>query len=465
MPAVKSSNGKSKNREPWVSTANPCHQCRPLGACVAFQGVEGCVPFLHGSQGCATYMRRYLISHFREPMDIASSSVSEKEAVWGGGPALRTGLRNVTEKYGAQVVGLATTCLTETTGEDLNMLLHEWRAEIAERPLAAGSPEVVPVPCPSYDGTHLDGFHGAVHGIVKHFSQATDPHQGVSLFPGFVSPADLRHLREIVAAFGLDGTLVPDYADRLDGPALAEAQTLAEGGTTLASLRALPGSRMTIEFGRTCPDRISGAALLESEWGVKRRRLGVPVGIRETDAFMAVLEALAGRETPRELQLERGRLVDACVDAHKILAERTAVVFGDEDLAIGLTAFLTEIGVKTTLVVSGGRSGRLVEEISRVTRSFLEEPPRVLDDADFRDMEECIESQNASFFIGHSKGYKLSRRRDVPLVRVGFPLHDRFGGQRILHLGWRGALSLLDTIVNTLLEKGQDDSPVGYTYY
>jgi len=105
-----------KAREPWVSTSNPCHQCRPLGAMVAFQGVEGCVPFLHGSQGCATYMRRYLISHFREPVDIASSSVSEKEAVFGGGPFLRKGLRNVAEKYGAGVVGVATTCLTETTG-------------------------------------------------------------------------------------------------------------------------------------------------------------------------------------------------------------------------------------------------------------------------------------------------------------------------------------------------------------
>jgi len=49
-------------------------------------------------------------------------------------------------------------------------------------------------------------------------------------------------------------------------------------------------------------------------------------------------------------------------------------------------------------------------------------------------------------------------------VRVGFPLHDRFGGQRQLHVGWRGALGLLDNIVNTILEKRQDDSPVGYSY-
>jgi nitrogenase molybdenum-iron protein NifN len=52
----------------------------------------------------------------------------------------------------------------------------------------------------------------------------------------------------------------------------------------------------------------------------------------------------------------------------------------------------------------------------------------------------------------------------VPLVRVGFPIHDRFGGPRILHLGYRGAQNLLDRIVNTMIERKQETSPVGYGY-
>lgn len=451
-------------RESWVSTSNPCHQCRPLGAMVAFQGVEGCVPFLHGSQGCATYMRRYLISHFREPVDIASSSVSEKEAVWGGGPALRQGLRNVAEKYHATVVGVATTCLTETTGEDLNMLLHEWRKDIAETPLQVAAPDVVKVPCPSYDGTHMEGYHGAVRALVDHFAKPCAPNGKLAVFPGFVSPADIRHLRGMLAEFRLEGVMVPDYSDRLDGPALAESSPLSEGGTPASAMRTLPGSRLSLELGRCAPDTLSGAALLHERFGLPRRRLGLPIGIRETDALYALLEEISGRETPRETQLERGRLIDGLVDAHKVLSGRTAVVFGDEDLVVGLVSFLTEIGVKTTLVVSGARNGHLVEEIERVTRTFLENPPRILADSDLRDLEEAPESLSADLFIGHSKGYALARKRNIPLVRVGFPVHDRFGAQRLRHVGWTGALALLDTIVNTILERRQDDSPVGYQY-
>ncbi len=47
---------------------------------------------------------------------------------------------------------------------------------------------------------------------------------------------------------------------------------------------------------------------------------------------------------------------------------------------------------------------------------------------------------------------------------MGFPIHDRIGGQRILHLGYEGAQQLFDLIVNELIRVKQDESPVGYSY-
>ena len=66
--------------------------------------------------------------------------------------------------------------------------------------------------------------------------------------------------------------------------------------------------------------------------------------------------------------------------------------------------------------------------------------------------------------IGNSKAAKLARALDVPLMRVGFPVHDRVGGQRILHLGYQGAQRLFDLVVNTLLELKQDSNSIGYSY-
>ena len=68
----------------YVSSRNACKLCAPLGASLVFKGIEGCIPMIHGSQGCATYIRRYMISHYKEPMDIASSNFSEESTIYGG---------------------------------------------------------------------------------------------------------------------------------------------------------------------------------------------------------------------------------------------------------------------------------------------------------------------------------------------------------------------------------------------
>jgi nitrogenase molybdenum-iron protein NifN len=68
----------------FTSTRNACKVCTPLGGSIVFKGIEGCVPLIHGSQGCATYIRRYLISHYKEPVDIASTNFTEETAIFGG---------------------------------------------------------------------------------------------------------------------------------------------------------------------------------------------------------------------------------------------------------------------------------------------------------------------------------------------------------------------------------------------
>ena len=446
---------------PYVSTTNACKLCTPLGAALAFRGVEGAIPFLHGSQGCATYMRRYIISHFREPMDIASSALGEKQAVFGGGPNLKKGILNVMSKYGASVVGVATTCLTETIGDDVPRLLAEFRKEFGDLPL----PEIVHVSTPSYSGTHMEGWHAAVAALASQLVQVkAEPQRRVNLMPGLVSPADLRHLKDILADFGVDATILPDISDSMDRPALLDYEKLPAGGTTLADIRAMSGSLGSIECGRADHVAESAGANLERRFGVKNLRVGIPVGIRESDAFFAALEELTGLPTPKKYQDERGRLVDAYVDGHKYVAGKRAIVYGEEDLVIAMTAFLTEIGVKPILCATGATCKNFKAQLAAVTEGLLPEPPEAREGVDFHDIAEQAADLAPDLLVGHSKGYTYAKAWNVPLMRVGFPIHDRFGGQRMRHVAYGGAQELFDRLVNVVLERKQEDSAVGYGY-
>ena len=444
-------------KEPFAATRNACKLCAPLGACLALRGVAGAVPFLHGSQGCATYIRRYLISHFREPVDIAVSGFSEATTVFGGGDNLHHGLNNVARQYHPELIGIATTCLPETIGEDVGLLLREFRPEGAAPFL------MVHVATPSYRGTHVDGFHATVRALVEQLAEGGPAGEHVNVFPGMVSPADLRYLKEVFADFGLEATLLPDYSETLDGPQLDEYQKIPAGGTPVASVRAMGRARMSLELGRTLAKTGTAAAFLESQFGVARSQLGWPVGVLETDRFFAALSELSGRPMPGKYAQERGRLVDSYVDAHKYVFGRRAVVYGEEDLVVGLTAFLAEIGVEPVLCASGGESGRLEASVKAVAGAAAESVI-VRQGIDFATIGELARGLAPDFLMGSSKGYSLARKLDLPLIRVGFPIHDRIGGQRILHLGYRGAQQLFDAVANTLLARAQERSPVGYSY-
>ncbi len=443
----------------YISTTNACKLCTPLGAALAFKGIEGAVPYLHGSQGCATYMRRYIISHFNEPVDIASSSLSEKHAIYGGGPNLKMGLTNVIKKYQPKLIGIATTCLTETIGDDVSLLLHEY-----DREFKGDKPLMVQVSTPSYIGTHMEGFHGAVSSVVDTLvAEAEKKPDTVNILPGFVSPADIRYLKEIIADFAMSATILPDISETMDGPAAGTYEKIQAGGTPLNAIKNMSAGMATLEFGHTMPVE-SGSVILEQRFKVISRRLPLPMGITAGDRLFDILAAISGRPVPRKHVLERGRLVDSYVDGHKYVSGKRAIVYGEEDLVVGLSAFLAEIGVTPVLCASGGKSGLLADEIAAATQGLLLEQPRVFEGMDFFDIADMAEEMAPDLLVGHSKGYSLARKLGIPLIRVGFPIHDRMGGQRILHIGYRGAQNLFDLVVNAMIAGKQSDSPVGYSY-
>ncbi|TNJ38651.1 nitrogenase [Chlorobaculum thiosulfatiphilum] len=443
-----------------TATQNACKLCTPLGACLAFRGIESCVPFLHGSQGCATYIRRYLISHYKEPIDIASSNFNEETAVFGGSHNLKLGLKNVTQQYKPQVIGIATTCLSETIGDDVPMILKEYKAIMGEADL----PAMIFASTPSYSGSHIDGFHAAVRSAVKTFATGGAKKNMINLFSGMISPADIRYMKEILTDFGMPFMLLPDYSQTLDGGPWAEYHRIPPGGTATSAIAESGCASASIEFSSTLEASKSAAGYLESEFGVERHQLPLPIGIKASDRFFAVLEALSGQPMPEKYEDERRRLVDAYADGHKYIFGRKAILYGEEDLVISVAAFLREIGVTPVLCASGGKSGQMKKRLLELVPDMAEQGIEVREGVDFVDIEHEAERLQPDMLIGNSKGFTMSKKHELPLIRIGFPIHDRFGGQRLHHLGYRGTQELFDRIVNTVIEERQKSSPIGYTY-
>ena len=453
----------------YTPTLNACKVCAPLGASMAFKGIQGCVPIVHGSQGCSTYIRRYMISHFREPIDIASSNFSEETPIFGGGANLKRALGNVSRQYKPKHIGITTTCLSETIGDDIPQIIREFRTEAPE----LNEVSLAHASTPSYCGSHVDGFHQAVLSVIHLLEKPEAKNDKIVLLPGMLSPADYRFLKEVFEAMGQGLILLPDLSETLDNAHWNDYKRIPDGGTTSEELKELGGAKAYIQFG----DVLNAGAIantvkrknielpadaLKSKFEMPGETLTFPIGINATDRFFEALERLTGKTMPEKYAKERGRLIDAYTDGHKYVFEKRFVLYGEEDFVIGFTEFLSEIGAEPVLIASGGKSAGFKEIIKSKLNPGVE--PLIMEGADFEEIDEATQSLEFDFMIGHSKGYYIARKHDKPLIRVGFPIHDRLGGQRVKHIGYEGAHDLFEKIVNALLEYKQENNPMGYKY-
>lgn len=421
---------------------NPCNMCMPMGGVLAFTGIAGAMTIIHGSQGCSTYIRRHIAEHYNEPLDVASSSLNEKGTVYGGESNLKQGLANLIRIYKPKVIGVLTTCLAETIGEDIERIVQSYQEE---HPL--NRTLILPVHTPGYGGSHSEGFFHTLRKITEQLAgtpgSGSGPEIGV-VVPN-ISPADIRELKRILDAFKLRYVLLPDYSGTMDGGYHKNYKKISQGGTSPAEIASLSKAGAILEFSTTAADAISPGVWLNERFGIPLFRIPLPIGLENTDRLMGVLAEIRGRQIPKVLQEERARFLDGMIDSHKHNAQGKAVIFQEPELLVGTVSLLRENGVEIALAATGSEKSLAGETLRKWEIPFME-------GADFEKIVKAVQGQEVNLAIGNSDGRYLTEKHGIPLVRAGFPIHDRMGGGRLRSLGYPGSMEMLDRVTNTLLE-------------
>ncbi len=193
-----------------------------------------------------------------------------------------------------------TTCLAETIGEDVPGILQSF---LEENP---GYEDITLIPChsPGYGGSQYEGYFAALSAIVSSIKMETEKNHLVNVITAPISPADTRYLKRMFSLFGIDAVLLPDLSDNLDGAHDPSYNRLPHEGTDLAQLKKMGGAKFTLELTAFHHKNSVGEYLSET-YGVPYERLPLPVGLRDTDAFLNTLSRISGKEIPDELKKER----------------------------------------------------------------------------------------------------------------------------------------------------------------
>lgn len=435
---------------------NPCKMCMPIGAAIAFKGIENSMLMMHGSQGCSTYMRRQMSTHYEEPIDIASSSIDEKGTVYGGEENLKEGLKNIIKLYSPGIIGVVTTCLAETIGEDIKRIIADFKKENAEEEL----PALVTVQTPGYGGSEFEGYYLSLHNLVaqlvKKPDESSSKQKRINVIAPNISPAEIREIKRIVELFDLDYTILPDISQTLAAPYTEDYSKIPAGGTKIREINEMSQAAATIEFSVFADSSQSPAAYLKNNFGITAYRLPLPIGLKNTDRFISALAEISGRQVPAVLKNERGRLIDTMIDSHKYNGEGKTAIFGDPEYVYALAGICQENGIDPLLAATGADIENFSKKLQELTVESRSKS-LIMKDTDFEEIRNQISECGVSFMLGSSSGAFIEEKDGISLLRIGFPIHDRVGASRQLNIGYSGSTNLLDKMTNQLLADKHDN--------
>jgi nitrogenase molybdenum-iron protein NifN len=396
------------------------------------------MPVMHGSQGCTSFGLVLLVRHFKESIALQTTAMNEATTVLGGYDNLEKAVLNIRQRAKPAVIAICSTGLTETRGDDVDghlALIRQRHPELADT-------EIVYVSTPDYVGAFQDGWARAVAMLVGRVprvpDEAPDPTR-VAVLPGcHLTPGDLEELRELIEAFGLQPTFVPDVSGSLDGHMPDSWLGTTIGGTPLEALRALGRCGHALVLGEQMRP---AAQALQARCGVPYTLFDRLTGLTATDAFVARLAELSGRPVPARIRRQRSQLVDAMLDGHFHFGHMRVALAAEPDLLWSAGSFLVEMGAELAVCVTTTKSP-LLERL----------PAAEVLIGDLDDFERSAQAAGCELLMTHSHGRQAAERLGRPLFRIGIPMFDRIGNSHVCHAGYRGTRNFVYEVGNLLLE-------------
>lgn len=434
---------------------NPAKACQPLGALVCALGVEGCLPFVHGSQGCAAYFRNNLSRHYREPISAVSDSMTEDSAVFGGQKNLIDGMENAYTLYKPKMMAIFTSCMAEVIGDDINAYVDKAR-------LDGVIPEDFPIALahtPSFKGSHITGYDNMLKGFLQELAKPRNEQElndRLYVVSGFdPSPANLREIKRLLGKMGVEYTLLPDYSDVVDSPNTRTFE-MYPGGTPMNEVVDALNAESFL-FLQSYSTSVTRKYLKKEN--VPLEMISMPMGISNTDRFLMKVSEMTGKPIPAEIDEERGRVVDAATDAHPYIHGKRFALFGDPDVLLGTVSFLLEMGgVPIHIVSTNGTPAFQTEMEELLDSSPYGKSATVYVGKDLWHLRSLLINDPVDMLIGDSHGKYAARDAGIPLVRIGFPITDRVNLHRYPTVGYEGTLNLITMIANAFLDEKDRNS-------
>jgi len=407
---------------------NPFKLSAPMGATLAFLGVHQCMPLMHGGQGCASFTKVFYTRHFAEPIALQTTAVTDVTAILDGGDySISESVKNIGIKVTPELIGLYTTGLTETKGDDVSGI-----AARMDVPL-------VYVNTPDYEGGLEQGWAASCSAMIRQLTRPTthiDDNRLVLLPHVSLTPIEVEKIADLIAAFGFNVVTLPDLSSSLDGHLGEKQAALSSGGIRVEQIRELAEAGLVVSVGAsmlTC-----AAELQKKNPQMRHHHFPHLAGLVATDELIKMLLDETGfHAPPLQVGRWRDRLRDALLDCHFALGKTRFALTGEPDQLAALCAIINEAGGKVAVVIAATDSPALDD--LKADRVMV---------GDLGDAEDL--AADYDLIIGCTHVEALADRLGKGMLLRGFPNWEQLGNQLVHECLYEGGAYFLCEVANAI---------------
>lgn len=407
---------------------NPFKLSAPMGATLAFLGVHQCMPLMHGGQGCASFTKVFYTRHFAEPIALQTTAVTDVTAILDGGDySISESVKNIGNKVTPELIGLYTTGLTETKGDDVSGI-----AARMDVPL-------VYVNTPDYEGGLEQGWTAACSAMIR---QLTRPATNVNdnrlvLLPHVsLTPIEVEKIADLMAAFGFNVITLPDLSSSLDGHLGEKQAALSSGGIRVEQIRDLAQAGLVVSIGASMSS--CAEELQKKNPQIRHHHFPHLAGLVATDELIRILLDETGfHAPPQQVGRWRDRLRDTLLDCHFALGKTRFAVTGEPDQLAALCSIITEVGGKIAVVI-GATDSPALDDL-KADRVMV---------GDLGDAEDL--AADYDLIVGGTHVEALADRLGKAMVLRGFPNWEKLGNQLVHDCLYEGGAYFLCEVANAI---------------
>lgn len=410
--------------------------CLLQGAVSVLKSIEGVVPIVHSTAGCAAQEKHIsnAAGSYTDNYTIACTNIIEKQIVFGGSSRLREQIKNTVKVLEGELYVVVSGCAAEIVGDDIGAMTKE----AAEQ----GYP-VINISTPGFKGHSFDAYTRVVRGIIDGLEKLQAPEASVD--------------EALINIFGIAPNIDPHWEGNLE-----ELQLLLEE----AGFRPNPlfGYGSSVENWKQIKN--AGLNVAFTGWGLDiarylKEKYQTPyIYIEEAalgiEGVEEILEKLAAVRSDKQEQL--GALLQRKRDKYLYFLSKLAptyyrrhiqkevVVVGPTYIAEPVASFLeNSFGqIVKGIILTDKAAEPEKENISKKLKfeTFFSE--------DGKRIQEKIRELSPEIILGSQLEASVAKELEIPLLYISLPTEGSVILRRSL-LGADGGLAFLEEYSNAVL--------------